>query len=188
MNKKVRAIRSKTVAPLVAPSNETEEALRSIFLQYNDTLNRFIARRIGCQEDVPGIAQEVYLRLVRIASNEAIRQPLALIFRITRNLLNDRARRQAIHAVDRHVSMGEIKLVCSSPSPEEILESKQTLKIIENTLMRLKPEAEQAFILHRYKGLTYDKIASEMGISKRRVRHYISSTLVKLREALGEIS
>ena len=45
-------------------------------------------------------------------------------------------------------------------------------------------EAQQAFMLHRYKGLTYDKIELSMGISKRRVRHYISSALVKFRVAL----
>ena len=122
------------------------------------------------------------------AEKEEIKYPQALMFKISRNLLNDRIRRQAARASDRHISMSDVELKSPSPSPEKALASKQMLKIIENTLKSMKPEAQRAFILHRYKGLTYDKIASELGISKRRVRHYISYVLVKLREAIREIS
>ena len=184
MKTNIRILDSKIEKPMATPYEEVDCTTDEIFQRYNEVLLRYISHHIECQEDVPEIAQEVYLRLIKIKEKGPIRHPQAFLFKIARNLLRDRIRRKAARASNRHVSMDVMELVSPSPSPEEIIVSKEIMGIVEDTLKCLKPEAQQAFMLHRYKGLTYDKIALSMGISKRTVRHYISSALVKFRVAL----
>lgn len=61
--------------------------------RHDSTLRQFIRRRTRNKQDVPDIAQEVYLRLLSVRDPDSIREPLALVYRIAHNILTDEGRR-----------------------------------------------------------------------------------------------
>ena len=169
-----------------AKSGSSGKFVESIFRQYNNALRKYLMQRLGCQEDVDEIAQEVFLRLLRYNKIEKLKNPKAFVFQIAVNLLKDRASSKYMRLLNRHVSISDVDLVSTSPSPESLLESKEAVTRIYRVLENVKPEARRVFILHRFKGLTYNKIASEVGISKRRVKYHLHCVMIQFREAFEE--
>jgi len=165
-------------------SDDPKKDFSELYQKYIYMLHGFLSRHLDSQEDVEDLAQEVYLRIARKHAQETIRYPKTYILKTAGNLLKEHARKNWLRKKGQHIPISEIELVCSAPSPEEILQSKQVLAIIEEVLKKVKPEARQAFILHRFKGLKCKKIASGMGISDRMVKYHIKEVLSQCRKKL----
>lgn len=168
-------------------SHEADRLAVSVFEKYHRALHQFLSRRLSSVEDVKEMTQEVYLRIIRYARHTEVKHPRAFLFRTARNLLQDDARRKAARFSDRHVSIDETELTCPYPTPDKIMQSKQVVGRITEALEALKPQARRAFVLHRFRGLTYAQIASEMGISKSMVNHHISAVLRKMDKSLRDL-
>ena len=65
--------------------------------RYADGLRRFIYAKSRDPQDVDDVAQEVWKRFLEIDTEEAIREPLALLFTIAKSVLVDRERRASTH-------------------------------------------------------------------------------------------
>jgi len=169
-----------------ADSNGNRKILETIFRRYHDELHKFVLRKLGSSEDVDEIVQDVFLRLIRHGKLDEVRNPRAFIFHIAKNLLKDRAGSQYIRFLNKHVSTSEIELVSPLPSPEEILRSKEAGVKITQILESVDPETRSAFILRRFRGLSYRKIASEMGISQRRAKYHLHCMMIQFRKAFED--
>src|SRR5688572_2879837 len=67
---------------------------------FNEQLNHVLARGVRGKEDVQDLAQEVYLRLLRVDNPELIQSPWAYLYRIAVHVLAEwraRERRQQLH-------------------------------------------------------------------------------------------
>ncbi|WP_321491463.1 sigma-70 family RNA polymerase sigma factor [uncultured Desulfobacter sp.] len=155
-----------------------------IFNNYHEELEKYLLRRLDSREDAKEIAQEVFVRVLRKSGQEELLYPRAFIFTVAANLLKDRLRTKITHAVDRHEPITEDAYPCSAASPEQEVRFKESLDILARVLEQSRPVTKRAFILNRFKGLTYEQIASELDISRSMVKHHISSVLVDCRKAL----
>jgi RNA polymerase sigma factor (sigma-70 family) len=160
------------------------EKLTEILKKYNPLLNAFLSKRLDSREDVNDIVQEIFIRVHRTLRHEELRYPRAFIFRSACNLVKDRIRANKARASECHVPIEEVHLSSTQPTVQQIMESKELLKLIEGILAKLKPETRRAFVMSRVKGFTYERIASEMGISESMVKHHIRAVLGKCREAI----
>ena len=165
---------------------EIDGSISELFHRYHATLKRFLMRSLKSREDVEDVTQEVYLRLVKHGRPETIESPQAFLFKTAANLLKDRSRRQQVRLVDRHVSISDFEVASLAATPEQILQSKQGLDILIQVLDSVKPKCRRAFVLHRFKGLNYNEIAREMGISSSMVKHHICHVLADCRAELGD--
>lgn len=154
--------------------------INDIYSKYNKGLYRFLRRRLNSKDDVDDVAQEVYLRLVRHRNPEDIKPSLALLCTIAANLLKDRYRRMKVRSMHTHTSISDTDIESPDASPEDVVKSKEGLKYFQTVYRSLNKECRQAFMLHRFKGYTYDEIAREMGISKSMVQKHISYVLFQL--------
>ncbi len=169
---------------LQSVSDGTDGTICALFEKYNKTLHQFLYRRLNSVEDVAELAQEVYLRIVNYSKQNEIKHPRAFLFKTARHLLIDHDRKQYAHQSNHHVTTDELELTSLYPSAEELVQSKQSFQVISKVLEDLKPEVRQAFVLHRFKGWKYEKIASEMGVSKSVVGHHISFVLTRVDKKL----
>ncbi|MBW2370371.1 MAG: RNA polymerase sigma factor [Deltaproteobacteria bacterium] len=165
-------------------SDETDGIVSALFEKYNQALHRFLFRRLDSVEEAAELAQEVYLRIVQYSRQHEIAYPRAFLFKTARNLLVDHERKQHAHQTDQHISADEMELTSPYPNAEELVQSKQLFQFISKVLDELKPEARQAFVLHRFKGWKYKKIASEMGVSTSVVGHHISDVMAQVDKKL----
>jgi DNA-directed RNA polymerase specialized sigma24 family protein len=69
-------------------SGEKSAFVTSMATEYGKRLKRFLAARLRNADDVPDLAQEVYLRLLRVNDHEAIRSPEAYLVTVARHVLH----------------------------------------------------------------------------------------------------
>ena len=65
-----------------------------IAARYGTRLRRFLAVRLRNADDVPDLAQEVFLRLLRVEGYESIRSPEAYLFTIASHVVHQHAVRR----------------------------------------------------------------------------------------------
>src|SRR5687767_9427630 len=82
---------------------------------WHDDLVKFLKRRIATPADAQDLAQEVYLRLLRVERLDLVQQPRSYLLRIAANLLHEwrlKARQTRVHASD------ELELLVSEDDPQ----------------------------------------------------------------------
>jgi len=153
----------------------------SLVLRCGYRLNRFLLTRVRNAADVPDIAQEVYLRMLRVTA-ESIHNPEAYLFTVALHVVQQHSLRQSL------MPLGEALAEMDHP-PEAVAEhdplqsaaTDQFAESLERALDQLPPKARAAFILHRRDGKTPEEIAECLGISRAMVKKYILKALVRLR-------
>lgn len=154
---------------------------------YQELLNYF-ARMVRSRESAADLVHEAYARVLAIQrSGEPVPQPRALLYRTARNLLIDQHRRhvtrgtQAVESEDGllpDVSELPAPAVCE---PEAAFTSAQGVACMIATIEALPLRCKEAFILHKFDGLSQAEVAAQMGISRKMVEQHIQRAMVACR-------
>jgi RNA polymerase sigma factor (sigma-70 family) len=147
--------------------------------QYGPGLRRFFSRRAGT-DDAEDLVQEVFLRLQARADADPVENVEGYLFKIARNVLISRYRRQrAPQDAWNEDDGGPDDL-----SPERILIGKQEYERLLAAIFDLPPRARAAFLFHRFDNMTYQAIADRMGIAKRSVKELMQRAIDRLSEEM----
>lgn len=76
------------------------------------------------------------------------------------------------------------ELETSMPDPQAAAEFREVSQMLQHAIDRLPPRRKEVFIMSRFEGLSYEKIALHFGISKSAVNQHIVEALVFLRTFL----
>jgi RNA polymerase sigma-70 factor (ECF subfamily) len=152
---------------------------RELSQTYRQPLTRYFQRRVGTREEAEDLTQEVFVRLLRRPSGEAIENPEAFLFRTAVNLVRDRARRGKT-ATSHLAELMNRETGVEALSPERVLDSRQSLQTALEALKELDERTRDAFILHRLEGLKYAEIAELYGVSVSSIEKYIIKALAHL--------
>ena len=162
------------------------DQIDGLFRSQAPQLFRFLNRRTRGHEDAADMVQEAFLRLIRLVSLEAFPvSPEAYLQQIAGNLLRDRSRRRAARSEDMHEPLDEESLVDRSPGPADLFSARELLEAYETALGKLAPKTRRIFLLHRREGLTYAKIAAEVGLSVSGVEKHMMKAIAHIDRALG---
>lgn len=163
--------------------DEVEWAGNLFGTQYSSLL-RFLVARLRQRETAEDLAQEAFLRLLRVPDADLIRQPDAYLFRIALNLLSEyRMREQRAPVVfDSERSQRAEESANAQTRPMETLIDGEHLAWV---LGQLPIRCRTALVLHRRDGLTYAQIAGQLGVSQDTVKKYIASAVARCRLAFG---
>lgn len=145
------------------------ELLLDLFSHYNSALRLYIRNIVKCEQTADEIAQETYVRLAAVQSDEKIDYPKAYLFRTARNISLDYLRRQGLRVVDDNVEVHEDVISSSTPNPEDHMMHAQMQKRLEKALLELPVKVRQVFYYRRYEDLKVAEVAMRMGISERLV-------------------
>jgi RNA polymerase sigma factor (sigma-70 family) len=153
-----------------------------LFREHNSALLRFIAAKVGSEQEAREIAQEAYVHLLQLDHPEAISYLRAFLFRTAANLAVDRLRQRGRRA---HVSgMADLDFAVFELSPERQLAGEQDMAVLRAAVAALPAKCRQAFLLHRVQDLHIDQIAARMNIGPCMVRRYVSRALEFVRHRL----
>src|ERR1700730_18815558 len=75
----------------VAVADPKPSLVERLFVEHRGALQTFFRRRIRSKADAPDLAQEVYVRMLRISDQEAIRNPVHYLYTGAQNLLKENA-------------------------------------------------------------------------------------------------
>ena len=62
-----------------------------LFAEHSTGLRSFFLRRIRSKADAADLAQEVYVRMLRVRDLEAIRNPVSYLYTVANNLVKEHA-------------------------------------------------------------------------------------------------
>lgn len=154
------------------------------FDEYHKRLLGFLTHDLNVEAEADDLAQEVFLRLLRLDEPEAINHPRAFLFRIAANVVSDwrdRYRRLRIDAPET------FEQLATDETPVKTLVSKARAKAVNEALKDLPPAQSAALVLRVKHGLTYKQVAEHLGVTERMVKRYVVKGYASLREQLVEL-
>jgi RNA polymerase sigma-70 factor (ECF subfamily) len=167
---------SKTADPFVA----------RIAAEYGADLVRFLARRVRRAADARDLAQEAYVRLLRLDRKDLVRDPQPYVYRVAANLLHEfeLKRRADIDGLRRWTE--EQAIHGAAPDMDREAEARAIREQLTRVLRELTPKCRAVLILHRRDGMTYDEIGKRLGVSASMVKKYLAIGLRRCRSRLRD--
>ncbi len=169
--------------------------LEQLFANHAQGLVRFLRLKVKSPEDAEDIAQNAFIRIQRMAEQGELDNPKAYLYQTAANLAIDMQRREKLHqsyvqqTIDReHLSEADASSLIDYCTPERLLSARNELDAIKQAMDELPVKPRQAFLLHRIKGLSYNDIALEMGVSVSSVEKYILQALKHSRHVLKTLN
>ncbi|MGH8210218.1 MAG: RNA polymerase sigma factor [Steroidobacteraceae bacterium] len=155
--------------------------------RYGRRLRGFFTQRLRNHADAPDLAQEVFLRLMRVEHHETIRSPEAYLFTVASHVLHQYTLRQSSTpaSVDISEVFAELQLV-SGDDPMARANAQQKLQELDRVLAQLAPKISTTLLLHRFVGLSIEEIGRELGVSRPTAKKYLARALTQCRDVLEE--
>lgn len=158
---------------------------------YRELLN-FLIRRLNDRDAAADLTQESYVRLLALQrSGETVDEPRALLYRTARNLVIDRHRRREVRNVQAADAIGvpdealapiENMAAPGAWQPDVAAASAQGVDALLAVIGALPLRCREAFLLHRFDGLSQAETAARMGISVKMVERHIKQALTACRQ------
>jgi RNA polymerase sigma factor (sigma-70 family) len=158
---------------VTVPSNRSFVA--NMAARYGRRLRRFLSVRLRNAADVPDLAQEVFLRLLRVEGYENIRSPEAYLFTIASHVIQQHAVRRANEPLS--LDIAEVFSELRTPSSEDPVDQAmqvQRLAALEHVLSSLPTRVATSLILHRVAGYSVQEVADQLGVSRETAKKYLS--------------
>jgi len=168
---------------------ETKKTLvERLFVEHGGRLRAFFYRRVRRQPDAAELAQEVYVRMLRVPDMGAVRNPEAYLYAVASNLAREHAlqERRDAAALDVddpavHEQLGELPTIAGQ------LDTEQRIKRLREVLQQLPAKCHAAVVLQYWHGLSYEEIGQRLGISTHMVKKYLTQALVHCRRRMARL-
>jgi RNA polymerase sigma-70 factor (ECF subfamily) len=163
--------------------NRVANFATSTFGRYRRELHRYLMRRLRQPQDVDDLAQEVYLRLLRLDDGRFIHKPLAYLYGIASHVLSDfrihdNEMADAIHRCDPNEDWSE-QPACVLP--DDLADRLNLQQQIDCALAQLPPTHAAVLLCHKRDGLSYTETAEKLGLSEHTVAKYVTQGKARIR-------
>lgn len=160
---------------------------RSVIHHY-ERLRNFIRASVSSDEEASDLAQESYLRLIRYGGTHKVRDGERLLYRIARNLLADGFRRRAARPeeVVEPERIARESAPVSDLQPRRVAEARERIHLVEEAILAMPERCREVFLLNRFGGLSYSRIAERLSISQSTVEKHMARAILACRRAVED--
>lgn len=160
----------------------------ALFIENRSSLVDYAASLVGSRAQAEDLVQEAWLRLEAAVDERIVREPLAYLYRIIRNLALD-GHRAALRErqMTEQGDIGAAYLLASRSvaSPEKVALHKDELTLLLKALGELPRRTRIAFGMHRIGGYKLREIAAHLDISLPLAQTLVADGLEHCKERLG---
>src|SRR5688572_1240056 len=151
--------------------------------RYAEAVRRYFDRRLSRIQDTEDLAQEVYLRLLRIDPATKVQKPLQFVYGMARHVLLDH---QAETAEKQDFLRAAREALNWTECPSEVLADRpEDQAMVEEQLREimklLPPLYVSILLLHDRDGRSYEEVASTLNISVHTVKKYLTEARARVR-------
>jgi RNA polymerase sigma-70 factor (ECF subfamily) len=172
----------------MAAAEPKSSLVERLFGEHRTALQTFFQRRIRSKADAADLAQEVYVRMLRIRDQEAIRNPVHYLYTVANNLVKEHAvldRRQA-NGIDIDTASA-LEQLEALPEFDSDLDTAQRLARLGVVLQQLRPKCRAAMELRFTHGLSFREIAVHLEVSPQMAKKYVAQGLSHCRRRLAAL-
>jgi len=164
-------------------------SIERLFAEQYAALLAFFYRRTRTKADAPDLAQEVYLRMLRVKDLDAIQSPQSYLFTVASNLLKEDAvlQRKRGSRVDVDTASDDWQLQ-HLPNFAGDLDRANRVERLLVVLQQLTPKCRAAVVLQYRDGLSYQEIADRLEVSPNMVKKYLSQALLHCRGRMSRLA
>lgn len=163
-------------AELVALAQTGDRAaFAALVRQHQDRVFRFILRLVGTREDAMDLTQETFIKAHQALPGwrpEA--QFRTWLFRIAHNATLDLLRRRQsiefVSATGLGGEDGDFALADPAPQPDQRLDDRQRIALLERTLQELPFDQREILLLREVEDLSYAEIGATLGVAEGTVK------------------
>lgn len=156
----------------------SKNRIADLYRQHFGELKHFLSGRVASKELAADLVQELFLRLLaRDRSVAEIGHQRGFLFASARNLAAESRRSPRWHGHASPETQPGHDTHDTAPPPEIILQDKQAVTRLLETVANLPPRCREAFILHKFDGLSYPEVAERLGISVSMVEKHMMRAL-----------
>jgi RNA polymerase sigma factor (sigma-70 family) len=172
----------------MAVAEHKPSLVERLFAEHRSAVQAFFLRRIRSKADAADLAQEVYVRMLRISDQGAIRNPVRYLYTVANNLVKEHAvldRRQASSIdIDDAPAHEDLETL---PAFDRELDATQRTARLGIVLKQLRPKCRAAVELRFTHGLSYRAIGAHLGISPQMARKYVTQGLGHCRRRMAAL-
>lgn len=156
-------------------THDSRSFAAAIAARYGQRLKRFLSARLRNAADVPDLAQEVFLRLLRVEDHGSIRSPEAYLFTIASHVIHQHTVRRSNQPVEVDIAdvLSELRMLSSDEPPEQVAHA-QRLDELQRVLALLPPRMATALVLHRIAGYSVEEVGNQLGVSRETAKKYLA--------------
>ncbi|MEE3664546.1 RNA polymerase sigma factor [Brenneria sp. g21c3] len=154
--------------------------LHSFFVRMRPRLQALAQARTGCRVTAEDLVQNVWLKIERIETPGAIRNPDGFLTQIVNNAVLDHLRKERRRAeINAEVNelLGER---LDNVSPERMLIGREKIDVLQQALDELPEKTRRIFLMNRIDHIPHRQIAKIVGISDEAVYYHIRRALDRL--------
>ena len=172
----------------VAVTNPKPSLVERLFAEQGGALQAFFRRRVRSTADTQDLAQEVYLRMLRITDPEAIRNPVLYLYTVANNLVKEHAvlshRRANSIDIDEVAAHEQLETL---PAFDHDLDAARRIARLQVVLRQLRPKCQAAVALRFTHGLSYREVALRLGVSPQMAKKYVAQALSHCRRRMARL-
>ena len=172
----------------MAATEPKPSLVERLFAEHRGALQTFFLRRIRAKADAGDLAQEVYVRMLRVSDEAAIRNPVHYLYTVANNLVKEHAVLDRRHAsgidIDEAPAHEQLQIL---PEFGGDLDAKQRVARLGSVLKQLRPKCRAAVELRFTQGLSYRAIAMHLGVSPQMARKYVEQALGHCRRRMAAL-
>jgi RNA polymerase sigma factor (sigma-70 family) len=149
-------------------------------------LRHWLRRRFPWLTDVDDLVQESYARLLRARSEGRVDHAKSYLFTTARNAAYDQARRNQIVSIESVAEIGDLTVLDHGRDACETLTHDQELEILAAAIESLPQRCRVVVKLRKLRGLSYQEIARQLGISVHTVNAQLAKGMMLCRAYLRD--
>jgi RNA polymerase sigma factor (sigma-70 family) len=141
---------------------------------YGARLHRYLVRRLRAGEEAQDVAQEVYLRLLRLERSDLIRQPAAYVYFLASQIVGEQRLRESKRPLvyDSEI-LDQAGDQLGADGRDDIPDQEHARRELKRLLATLSNAHRAVFLLRRRDGFSTQEIAEHLGMSHFKVKRYL---------------
>jgi RNA polymerase sigma factor (sigma-70 family) len=165
---------------------EAKKALiERLFAAHRGALQAFFYRRVRQRADATDLAQEVYVRMLRIRDPDSIRDVQAYLFTVASNLAREHAAREGRRRVTAGVKdTATLEELAEPAAFDAQIDAERQVQKLREVLRDLPPRWHAAIVMQYVHELSQPEIAARLGVSVSMVKKYLGKALGRCRRRM----
>ena len=168
------------------------QLVEQLFDRHARGLRLFLRGRSVPLDQVEDLVQELFTRLMGVEGleqkmSDSTGSSRSYLLTMANNMVVDRQRRSRV----RHAYAAEQRQIererVEERTPERIVAAQLELEAIKAVIMDMRLNWRLAIVLQRFGNMSYEDIASHMGVSVKQVENYIVRAMRRIRKARRKI-